>query len=280
MMETTLYRKLEEGRDGLAKLCPRFPKIVVTLGSGLAGLLDDMEVETEFPFHAIPHVKTQSVAGHKGRVVVGKLAGVRIAAMQGRLHFYEGHTMEEVVFPFRVFGLAGAQLFFLTNATGGIRPDMKPLDLMLIRDHINLMGDNPLTGPNDDRLGPRFPDMSEVYDRTLSETVLVAAKKAGVPLLEGVYVAIKGPSYETPAEIRMFRACGGDVVGMSTVPEAIAIRHMGKKIVGVSVVTNLAAGVHQGPLEHEDVLEQAPKIYKAMGRLFSEALPLLAAKLP
>lgn len=279
MTEKTLWAKLEEAQAGLRKLCPDFPKIVITLGSGLAGLIADIERETEIEFPAIPHVKALSVPGHVGKIVIGRLGGVRVAAMQGRLHYYEGHTLDEVVFPFRVFALAGAELFFLTNATGGIHPDMKPTDLMLIRDHVNLMGGNPLVGRNDERLGARFPDMSAVYDSELSDLLREHARKLAVPLREGVYVAILGPSYETPAEIRMFRAIGADVVGMSTVPEAIAMRHMGKRVVGISVITNLAAGVHQGTLEHEEVLEQAPKVYGTLGRLIKDTLPALAGRL-
>lgn len=273
-MTGTLTRsgKLDEAVKGIAKLCPDFPKIVIVLGSGLASLLKDLAVETEFAFRDVPHMKSAGVEGHVSRVIVGRLGAVRVACMQGRLHYYEGHAMEDVVFPFRAFALAGAEIFLLTNAAGGLQPDMKPLDLMLIRDHVNLMGTNPLIGPNDDRLGPRFPDMTHVYDPEIRRLVAACAARLEIPLRQGVYLAISGPSYETPAEIRMYRALGADAVGMSTVPEAIALRHMGKRVAGISCITNLAAGVTDEPLVHSDVLESAKKIHGRFAALVSEAV--------
>jgi purine-nucleoside phosphorylase len=192
--------------------------------------------------------------------------------MQGRLHFYEGLAMEDVVFPFRAFALAGAEIFILTNAAGGVRPECVPPELCLVRDHINLMGTNPLVGHNHDELGPRFPDMTHLYDPELCKIFLETAARLKIPLREGIYLALHGPSYETPAEIRMYRTLGADVVGMSTVPEAIAIHHMGRRVVTVSCITNLAAGVSPVPLVHTEVLENAQKAYQAFSRLLIEAV--------
>ena len=278
MLPPDLLQRLNEAGAALQQRCAQFPKIVIVLGSGLSDLLNDMEIETEIAFNALPHVKTATVEGHKGRVLVGKLAGTRVACMQGRLHFYEGHSMDEVVFPFRLFARAGAEIFVLTNASGGLHPDMKPLDFCLIRDHINLMGTNPLIGKNVEELGPRFPDMSQLYDPALSKILEESARDLGIPLRQGVYVAIHGPSYETPAEIRMYRSLGGDIVGMSTVPEAVALYHMRKRVVGLSCITNLAAGVTKEELVHSEVLENAKTAYPSFSRLIKEAIRRIGAK--
>lgn len=264
--------KLDEAKSVLQQRCLNFPKFVIVLGSGLSGLLDSIVVETEIPYSQIPNMKSVSVQGHVGKLVIGSLGGVRVACMQGRLHYYEGHTMEEVVFPYRAFARAGAEVFFLTNASGGLKPTMKPADLLLIEDHINLIGTNPLIGKNIDELGTRFPDMTHVYDPKLREIVAKKAKALKIPLKKGIYLGLHGPSYETPAEIQFYKKLGVDVVGMSTVPEAIALNHMGKKVVAVSCITNLAAGVTKKPLVHDEVLESAKKVQKPFAKLVTESI--------
>jgi purine-nucleoside phosphorylase len=270
--------KLRAAKAFLLERCPVFPKIVIVLGSGLGAALGSMPIEVEIPYAEIPHLKPASVEGHRGRLLIGKIGGVRIAAMQGRLHFYEGLSMADVVFPFRALALAGGDTFLLTNASGGLKTDMAPLDLMLIRDHINLMGTNPLIGRNLEELGPRFPDMTHVYDSELSEILVQAARQTGLRLREGVYVGIHGPSYETPSEIKMYQMLGGDAVGMSTVPEAIALRHMGKRVAGISCITNLAAGVSASLLAHAEVLENAKLVYTAFYKLLSEAVAAMGKR--
>lgn len=268
----TQFEKLEEARKFVAEKIVDFPKFLIVLGSGLANILNELEVETEISYSDIPHLAQTTVEGHVSRLVVGQLGGTRVACMQGRLHIYEGLKMDEVVFPFRVFALAGAQVFFLTNAAGGLHPSMKPADLVLIKDHLNLMGTNPLVGKNIAELGPRFPDMTHLYDPELRKIVRDTSKQLKIELGEGVYVGLHGPSYETPAEIKMYTLLGGDVVGMSTVPEAIALHHMGKRIVAISCVTNLAAGVSPTPLEHAEVLETAKKVQSKFCLLVKESV--------
>ena len=273
MKETdSVMKKLEEAKQFVLSRCPDFPKFLVVLGSGLAGILSDLKVEKEIPFTDIPHVRKPTVEGHVARLLIGKLKNTRVACMQGRLHFYEGYPMEDVVFPFRVFALSGAEVFLLTNASGGLHSEMKPSDLCLIRDHINLMGTNPLIGKNHDALGPRFPDMTHLYDPKLREITKRVAKKLNVELHEGVYIALHGPSYETPAEIKMYKMLGADLVGMSTVPEAISLNHMGKRVMAISCITNLAAGVGDSPLVHSEVLENAKKVHGVFSKLVIETL--------
>ena len=268
----TYVEKLQEAKEFIDSKINVFPDFVIVLGSGLATILTELEVETEISYRDIPHLPQTTVEGHVSRLLVGKLGGVRVACMQGRLHFYEGLKMEEVVFPFRVFGLCEAEVFFLTNAAGGLHPEMKPADLVLIRDHLNLMGTNPLVGKNIDSLGTRFPDMTHIYDPELRKIVSNTAERLKTPLRQGVYVGLHGPSYETPAEIKMYTFLGGDVVGMSTVPEAIALHHMGKRVVAISCVTNLAAGVSPTPLEHAEVLETAKKVKATFCALVKESV--------
>lgn len=253
-MNENWMERISEAEAALKKRVPDFPKIVVVLGSGLGSVLASMEIETEIAYTEIPHFKASTVVGHAGKLVVGKLGKTRVLGMQGRFHFYEGYSMAEVVFPYRVFGHLGAGGFLLTNAAGGVHADMAPRDLVLIRDHINMMGNNPLIGKNLELLGPRFPDMTRAYDPQFCEAILSVAKSKKLRLREGVYMGILGPSYETPSEIRMYRNLGADVVGMSTVPEVIAINHMGKRVAAISCVTNLAAGVGAAPLNHDEVL--------------------------
>ncbi|HJR50941.1 MAG TPA: purine-nucleoside phosphorylase, partial [Gemmatimonadales bacterium] len=222
---------------------PLRPEIALVLGSGLGGFAQALAKPTTIAYREIPHFPTSTALGHKGELVLGLSDGVPVAVMAGRVHLYEGYRADEVVFPVRVLARMGVKTLILTNAAGSVNVNYKPGELMVISDHINLMGVNPLVGPNDEQLGPRFFDMSEAYDPALREVAEKACSKAGVTVRHGVYVAVSGPSYETPAEIRAFRALGADAVGMSTVPEVIAARHMGVRVLAISCITNLAAGV-------------------------------------
>ena len=214
----------------------------------------------ELPYGTIPHWPASRVVGHAGRLVIGRVAGRVVAALSGRVHFYEGHSLGTVVFATRVMGALGVRQLILTNAAGGINTAFAQGALMLIDDHINLLGSNPLVGPNDERFGARFPDMSEVYSARLRAVARDAAVARGIHVEQGVYIGVHGPSYETPAEIRAFRTLGADAVGMSTVPEAIAARHMGLEVLGISCITNMAAGVNPGPLQHDEVMETARRV--------------------
>lgn len=260
----------EQAKTYLIGKCPSFPKVLVTLGSGLGNFISEMKVEIEIPFADIPGFKTATVQGHPGKVLIGQVSKSRVAFLQGRLHFYEGYSMQEVVFPFRVLGLCGTEIFFLTNASGGVHSEMKPGQLLLLKDHINLMGSNPLIGRNFPDFGPRFPDMTEVYDKKLRQCLIQIAEKYKIPLRQGVYAGVHGPSYETPAEVEMLKRLGADVIGMSTIPEAIALKHMGKKVVGLSCVTNLAAGVGPGVLNHDEVLDTAKLSQGSISHLVKE----------
>jgi purine-nucleoside phosphorylase len=236
------------------------PDVGVVLGSGLGDFASGLRESVTVPYGDIPHWPASAVVGHAGRLVAGTLVGKRVAALSGRAHFYEGHTMHVATFATRVLGLLGVKTLILTNAAGGINLNFKPGTLMVIDDHINLMGTNPLVGENDERFGPRFPDMTEAYSRRLREIADAAAKAEGVPVAHGVYAALHGPSYETPAEIRYLRTIGADAVGMSTVPETIVARHMGLEVLGVSCITNPAAGVLPKPLVHDEVMEVARRV--------------------
>jgi purine-nucleoside phosphorylase len=234
--------------------------IGVVLGSGLGAFADSLAESFAYDYGEIPHWPTANVIGHAGRLVGGTVGGRRVIALSGRAHFYEGHDLRTVTFAVRVLGRLGVGTLILTNAAGGINTNFSPGALMLIDDHINLLGSNPLIGPNDDRFGPRFPDMTEVYSQRLRGIADDAARAAGVTLARGVYAALHGPSYETPAEIRYLRTIGADAVGMSTVPEAIVARHMGLEVLGVSCITNPAAGVLPHPLVHDEVMAVARRV--------------------
>lgn len=236
------------------------PTIGLVLGSGLGVLADEIENPVVIPYHEIPGFTVSTVVGHKGQLVIGKLQGKQVVAMQGRFHFYEGHGLDAVVFPIRVMKLLGVETIIVTNAAGGINEGYDPGDLMLISDHINMTFRNPLIGPNDDELGARFPDMSEAYSKELRQLAHQVASEQGIKLREGVYVGLLGPSYETPAEIRMLRLLGGDAVGMSTVPEVIVARHMKVKVLGISCISNMAAGILEQPLSHDEVMETTEKV--------------------
>lgn len=252
------------------------PQIGLVLGSGLGGFADSLAGATHIPYEKIPHFPHPTAIGHAGRMVVGKSGDVAVAAMQGRVHLYEGYSAQEVVFPMRVFGRMGVRAAILTNAAGGINPKYQQGALVLIRDHINLQGQNPLVGPNDDRLGVRFPDMTEAYAKDYRTMANEEAGKLGMTLDEGMYAALLGPSYETPAEIEHLRRIGADLVGMSTVAEVIAARHMGIKVLAISCVTNMAAGILDQPLSHAEVLETGERARTIFESLLKAVLPRLA----
>ena len=259
-MTSPMWDRVEEAAAAIRGRCGALPETAIVLGSGLGEFADTLLEAIATPYGELPHWPVSKVIGHSGRLVVGNVAGRRIAALAGRAHFYEGHDLATVVFATRVMGRLGVKQIVLTNAAGGINTTFAQGALMIIDDHVNLLGTNPLVGPNDDRFGPRFPDMSEVYSRRLRRIADDAAKARGVQVSHGVYAALHGPSYETPAEIRYLRAIGADAVGMSTVPEAIAARHMGLDVLGISCITNMAAGVLPQPLVHDEVIETAKRV--------------------
>lgn len=234
------------------------PEIAIVLGSGLGELADEY-CDIAVSYHDIPNFITSTVQGHKGRLVFAEIMGKKVVMMQGRNHFYEGHTMQEITYPIKVFKALGIKTLILTNAAGAVNESYRPADLMIIKDHINNMGANPLIGPNDNTLGERFPDMTEVYKKNLRELAEKCAKKLGISVQEGVYWANSGPNYETPAEIKMIRRLGGDAVGMSTVPEAIVANYCGLNILGISCITNAASSETSGKLSHEEVIDAANK---------------------
>jgi purine-nucleoside phosphorylase len=258
--------------DFIESRLPFEPRAAVVLGSGLGAFADTLEDAAVIPYSEIPGWPPSTAAGHAGKLVVGLLDGVLVAALSGRVHLYEGYTAEQVVYGVRTLGILGVQSVVLTNAAGGINRAYKPGQLVLISDHINLLGQNPLTGPNDQSLGPRFPDMSEAYSKQYREIAREAGKEMGIDLPEGVYAAVPGPSYETPAEIRYLKAIGADLVGMSTVPEAIAANHMGLGVLGVSCVTNFAVGVTDQKLDHKEVLEVGERVKDSMTELLRRVL--------
>ncbi len=259
-MSETLIERLDEAADAVRAKCGGDPEIGLVLGSGLGALADSLTNATKLAYNEIPNMPVTSVSGHAGKMHVGDLAGVRVACLQGRVHLYEGHAARDAVFGVRLLQRLGCWAVLLTNAAGGIRTSFTPGTLMLISDHINFTGDNPLKGPNYEEIGERFPDMTRAYDPRLSKLARDAAAKVGVRLEEGVYAAMPGPSYETPAEIRMLRTLGADAVGMSTVYEVIALRHMGVRVAAISCITNMAAGMTAALLDHADVEQTASEV--------------------
>ena len=255
------------------------PKIALVLGSGLGAFADDLAAPTKIPYAKIPGFPRSTAIGHAGRLVIGSVDNIPVAAMQGRVHAYEGYSPHEVVFPIRVLGRLGIRAAILTNAAGGINTDYKQGALVILRDHINLQGTNPLVGPNDERFGPRFPDMTQAYWKFYREAALVEAKRLGIEPHEGVYAALSGPSYETPAEIRYLRAIGADLVGMSTVPETIVARHLGLRVLGISCVTNMAAGILDRPLDHREVIETGERVKSQFIALLRAVIPRIASDL-
>jgi purine-nucleoside phosphorylase len=251
------------------------PKIAIVLGSGLGPFADELADSTFLPYAHIPNFPQSTAIGHAGQLVIGQSNGIAIAAMQGRVHLYEGYSHQQVAFPTRVLARMGIRALILTNAAGGINLAYQQGALVAITDHINLQGQNPLVGPNDDRFGPRFPDMTHAYHKPYREAALSAAGKLGVTLHQGVYAGLLGPSYETPAEIRYLRTIGADLVGMSTIPEVIAARHMGIKVLAISCVTNMAAGTTDAVINHEEVLETGRRVQRDFVALVKAVLPLI-----
>jgi purine-nucleoside phosphorylase len=255
------------------------PQIALVLGSGLGAFADEFENATKIPYAEIPHFPQSTAIGHAGQLVVGTVGDIPVAGMQGRVHLYEGYSAKEVAFPIRVFSRMGVKAAILTNAAGGIKREFVQGQLVVIKDHINLQGVSPLTGPNDENFGPRFPDMTIAYDRRFREITVGEGNRNRIGLYEGIYAALPGPSYETPAEIRYLRAIGADLVGMSTVPEVIAACHSYIRVLGISCVTNAAAGILDQPLDHREVLETAERVKSQFIALLKIVIPRIAAEL-
>ena len=288
---TAMWEKKSSSRTGLefvqAEAAAKFiqkktklrPKIALVLGSGLGAFADEFANAIKIPYAKIPHFPRSTAIGHAGQLVIGTMESVEVAGMQGRVHLYEGYSVKEVAFPVRVFARMGVRAVVLTNAAGGIKKEFTQGRLVVISDHINLQGVNPLSGPNDENFGTRFPDMSTTYDKKFRALTLAEGRRLGINLGEGVYAALAGPSYETPAEIRYLRSIGADLVGMSTVPEVIAARHSGIRVLGISCVTNAAAGVLDQPLDHKEVLETAEKVKGQFMALLRAVIPDIASAL-
>lgn len=272
-----ILKQLNEAKAYIENKTRVRPHVAITLGSGLAGVVSAMKIESTFEFSEIPHFVPSGVEGHPGRLLIGHLSGAPVVVLQGRVHFYEGHSMEQVVFATRLVGRLGCRRLLLTNASGGLLEGMNPGDMMIIEDHINLTGQNPLLGPNISELGPRFPDMSEVYSQPLRTVLEAVLKTQKVPYHKGVYCGLTGPTYETPAEVRFLRQIGIGAVGMSTVAEAIAARHMGLEIVGLSCITNVAAGLKNSTvLSHDDVKTVAARVEKQMSQVIENFIGKVA----
>lgn len=276
-MTIPLYdRASEASRYILANAQDRRPRVAVVLGSGLGGVAEAVKDGVEIPYSEIPHFVSSTVEGHAGKLIIGSCGDVDVVLMKGRVHFYEGYSMEEVTLPVRVFHLMGVRSLILTNASGGAAPHLSPGSLMAITDHINMMGENPLRGPNDDRFGPRFPDMTAVYTPSYVEAAHEIAREIGVVLFEGVYMALRGPTYETPAEIRMMRKLGADAVGMSTAPEATVARHCGMNVLAISCITNVAAGLTSAEINHSEVMTVGGRAGKQLAELIVRVIPRIA----
>ena len=273
-MESDEYERAEAAAQFIFSRTELRPKIALVLGSGLGPFADEFANATKIPYAEIPYYPQSTAIGHAGQLVVGDADGVAVAGMQGRVHLYEGYSVKEVVFPIRVFARMGVKAVILTNAAGGIK--FTQGRLVVISDHINLQGVNPLSGSNDERFGQRFPDMSTAYDKRFREMAVGQGNRLGIGIDEGVYAALAGPSYETPAEIRYLRTIGADLVGMSTVPEVIAARHSDMRVLGISCVTNAAAGILDQPLNHREVLETAARVKGDFVALLKAMLPRIA----
>jgi purine-nucleoside phosphorylase len=273
-----LFVHAEDSAAVIRAACSELPRIAVVLGSGLNELADQLGDRTIIPYQQVPHFPVTTVAGHEGKVILGRLQGSAVLMLQGRFHYYEGHDLETVTFPIRVLQRLGVGTLILTAATGGIRTDLRPGTLVVLSDHLNLIGANPLRGVNDTRLGTRFPDMTEVYSPRLRSIALEEGKRLGIDLVPGVYACVPGPSYETPAEIRMLRTLGADVVGMSTVPEAIVARHAGMEVLAFALVSNAAAGVVGTPITHEEVLEAGRRAAPVLSGLIERVVARLACE--
>jgi purine-nucleoside phosphorylase len=276
MSDHDLHERAHEAAAAIREHVPEFPRVAVILGSGLGSFAEGLAGATSIPYGRIPHFPTPTVAGHQGALVAGSRGAARVAALQGRFHVYEGHDLPTTTFPVRVLQALGVRTLILTAATGGIRDSLWPGAIVCLSDHLNLIGANPLRGPNDDRLGPRFADMTEVYSQRLRRLAGEEAMRLGIPLSAGVYACMPGPSYETPAEIRMLRTLGADVVGMSTVPEALVARHAGMEVLAFAVVSNWAAGIAGTPITHEEVLEVGRAVGPRLAALIGRVVERLA----
>jgi purine-nucleoside phosphorylase len=276
--DSSLFERVQAAAQAIRAKTSVVPQVGLILGSGLGGFADTFEQPTAIEYGDIPHFPRSHVVGHKGRLVLGSRAGTSCVAMQGRVHMYEGHTAATAAFPARVLVALGAKVIIVTNAAGGLNPTWMPGTLMLIRDHIDLLRDHALRGPNDDRLGPRFPDMTQAYAPELRALVKDVAASAGISLQEGVYVAMPGPTYETPAEVKMLQGLGADATGMSTVPEVCVARHMGARVIGISCITNQAAGITGNALSHEEVTETANRVRATFEGLLDRILGALVAR--
>ncbi len=265
-----LYDKIEEAAATIRQQFDRQPQVAIVLGTGLGGLVEHLEVEASIDYGDIPHFPTSTAIGHRGRLVCGTLAGVTVMAMEGRFHMYEGYPLKQITLPIRVFKKLGAELLIVSNACGGLNPYYQSGDIMVIDDHINLMGDNPLIGINDDRLGPRFPDMCEPYDQQWIERTLQLARRADIPLHRGVFVAVAGPNLETRAEYRFLRTIGADVVGMSTVPENIVAVHCGLKTIGLSVITDMCLPDALRPADVTEIIATANRAAPNLQRIVTD----------
>jgi purine-nucleoside phosphorylase len=270
------YERAGEAADFVFSQTDLRPKIALVLGSGLGAFADEFADAARIPYAKIPHFPQSTAIGHAGKLVIGKVGPIPVAGMQGRVHLYEGYSAKEVVFPIRVFARMGVKAIILTNAAGGIKREFSQGRLVVISDHINLQGVNPLTGPNDERFGLRFHDMTAAYDRRFREMTIGEGNRMGIGMYEGVYAGLLGPSYETPEEIRYLRTIGADLVGMSTVPEVIAARHSGIRVLGISCVTNAAAGILDQPLNHIEVLETAERVKGQFIGLLKAVIPRIA----
>ena len=279
------YERAQEATEYIRSKYSTPVSSVVVLGSGLGAFAEELAESVTIPYEEIPHFARTTVEGHAGRLVLGEIDQVPIAVQQGRFHYYEGYSMEQVMFPIRVFGVMGVRNVILTNAAGSLSTEMRPGSLMLISDHINMMGVNPLLGANDDRFGPRFPDMTEVYDKRYQEVVVETAAEIARERFEagqdqeltdflsrGVYCALSGPTYETPAEIHVYRLLGADAVGMSTVPEAVAAHHQKMKVIGISCITNFGAGMTEEPIDHDEVMATGARVAKIFKELLKRVI--------
>ena len=272
-----MYERLQNCLKCVRKKTDFVPKVALVLGSGLGRFAENIEVECTIPYSEIENFPVSTVSGHAGQYIFGKLKGVPVVCMQGRVHYYEGYSAQEAVLPIRLMGLMGAEILFLTNASGGINSGFSAGDFMMITDHISVFAPNPLIGQNIEELGTRFPDMSHIYNPELCDIIENVAKEDGIDLKKGVYVQTTGPSFESPAEIRLFKTLGADAVGMSTVIEAIAANHMGMKVCGISCVCNLAAGISPHPLTHEEVKEAGEKAAPQFTKLVTDSIVKMGA---
>jgi purine-nucleoside phosphorylase len=267
-----MLKKIKETIDYLKKDGPFVPEVGIILGTGLGGLVNEIEVHKTIPYQSIPNFPVSTVEGHRGQLIFGTMNGKKIVAMQGRFHYYEGYTMQELTFPVRVMKYLGIKVLVLSNASGGVNPEFEVGDIMVIEDHINLMKDNPLIGKNEEEIGTRFPDMSHSYDPELIDLTMKIARKHGIKLQRGVYAAVSGPTFETPAEYKYIRTIGADAVGMSTVPEVIAARHMGLKCYAVSIISDLGVPGKIVKITHQEVIEAASAAEPKMTKILKELL--------